>query len=1009
MVNNLGELNMVERTMNDYIGNFKELICGKTTSDGKIDSFIKKVMRKEYWVENGKRPSGADLGELGTRVHDFLVEDMQGDKSLTDPRYSSKSIDDGTTFLQRKEINPNVTLNNNPNFRANMIEVLNTPFDHIERIVLDDFSSTMFDHGNYFKELFTFPSDSDKKYNGGFSGFTMRESTMPEIFDVVNNKFRPSSNGDAGNGGFFIDSFTYTPFVDYSQVGEGGYDRIGVYSDTFLNDYNTGKYDVQDNQVDKNRNKHMSSNLYTLMNLKKDLEDAKVAFRNVISLDDGLNKQVYIYTLCEHLASLFAKLSNVRMSHEIYGFKHPHAQWEGILALDVWYNLLYREIDAKYPFDEKCLNLNPMQRRKFSVNGSQKYVVMDDGKNLNLLPGGTCRWEGSSNDAEGLGWMSDEISEDYIYIWDANLWGEYYDNSEKIAKTRKECTTPRGVLAKIQKVVKDLEYKWQYYAGLVKIGDSENYYNRDSDSDYEWFKQPGKVYAQHDSDFGEYSQFTKYVNLHLGRAYDVMSGKEYCELVDSIEEGQKTYLKPTFSDVENKRVVLDKMVQSGFRALVDAFSVVQNEHLFNVYNSNSNQVEEFDSANAKFYSQSQCAIAIERVFSRIYKYLQFKSTTSETFQRHINIDSGYKYLTTESLKNSDHVLDIYYDLKQDEDDHIEKHYLRYLAKLNYYLGNTAPDIGLTDDERAILGQFCEILSLKTLDWLDKKWDLCPILKRVSDNPEELYPRKSMARSAMRSGPSDEDFETSDEYVLYIDFTKNGYMDSGWIARTGIEVPSDWNPGWETDDRLRVTLDSVDGFDLSKVKFKNGVVPTYTYHYTDGTGSNASMKSNYDIAGYTLSSGSSNLRFTKNQTVNTVDFGGQTSLTIYVAWSPEYIISFESDKTHYEEGESAGYMSPVKLSSLGGVAPICTFNHPRGSRKTFTYYNDTQSARWQDTSAYTSQTVFLYSLIHWRFSIGLQSYSLKEGDPLRVTAFNLDAPPVIVMTAYWKRAYDVITF
>ena len=43
---------------------------------------------------------------------------------------------------------------------------------------------------------------------------------------------------------------------------------------------------------------------------------------------------------------------------------------------------------------------------------------------------------------------------------------------------------------------------------------------------------------------------------------------------------------------------------------------------------------------------------IERVFSRLYKYLKFKSTTFETFQRHFNVDMGYKYLDPESILNS---------------------------------------------------------------------------------------------------------------------------------------------------------------------------------------------------------------------------------------------------------------------------------------------------------------------------------------------------------------------
>ena len=792
MVNILGELNTVERTMDNYISNLKTLVCGFENggllTDGKVDTFIKKVLRKEFWVENGERPdthvSGKKYGVNG-RVHDFLVADEYGDKSLTDPRHLSKSIDDGTTFLQRKEPNPNVTLNNNPNFRPNMIEVLNTPFDHIERIVLEDFSGTMFSStGNYFKDLFTFPADGGKKYNGGFAGFEMADPDEIADYGVVNSKFRPDVNKNIG--GFFIDSFTYTPFVDYSQVGEGGDPRIGVYSDTFLTDYNIEKYDDPDNQIDRFRNKHLSSKLYELGNLKKDLEDAKVAFRNAISYieNEQTNKkesylhQVYIYTLCEHLAELFAKLSNIRMSHEIYGFKHPHCRWEGILALDVWYNLLYREIDAKYPFDERHMNLNPMQRRKYNGSGS---VTMDDGKVLNLRSGGTCRWAGDTSDAPGLEWMTDETSTEYIYIWDANLWKDYYGNSEKITKTRKECTTPRGVLEKVQSVVKGLEYKWQYYAGMLKIEGTSKYYNRDSDNDYEWFKQPGKIYTHWES----MSQFTKYVNLHLGTAYDVMTGKEYCELTETSGEtqpdGSVKYTKPKFSSLgDGQRTVLDKMVRGGFETLVDAFTIVQNEHLFNVYNSATCVVEEFDASKAKNYSQSQCAIALERVFSRIYKYLQFKSTTGETFQRHINIDSGYKYLTTESLKNSDHKLDIYYDFEEDESRHIEKHYLRYLKKLNYYLGNldeTPPDIGLTDHERAILQQFCEILSKKTLDWLDEKWDLCPLLKHSSDQPGGLSPRKLMTRAV---GDGDED--NGQVYSLCIEFRKNGSMNSGWNAR-----------------------------------------------------------------------------------------------------------------------------------------------------------------------------------------------------------------------------------
>ena len=869
----------------------------------------------------------------------------------------------------------------------------------------------MFDGGNYFKGLFKFPADPSGKYNGGFAGFTMSDPSNLSDYSIVNNTFKKELNQDIG--GFFIDSFTYTPFVDYSQVGEGGSPRIGVYSDQFLNDYNTGKYDIQDNQVDKFRHT-LSSNLYELRNLKKDLEDAKVAFRNAITyIADEETKerksyQVYIYTLCEHLAELFAKLSNIRMSHEMYGLKHPHCEWEGILALDVWYNLLCREIDAKYPFDERHMNLNPMQRRKV-CDSIPKYVVMDDDRKLFLLSGGTCKWETETANTPGLEWMPDETSDEYVYIWDANLWRDYYDNSEKIAKTRKECTTPRGVLEKVQRIVRGLEYKWTSYAG-----------QKDDDDDYEWFKQPGKVYANHseaDTDYPRYSQFTKYVNLHLGRAYDAMQGKEYCELVGEEgtedDSGNITYVKPVFSSVVDKRVLLDDMVEAGFKALVDAFAVVQNEHLFNVYNSNTQTVEEFDAKNAKNYSQSQCAIALERVFSRIYKYLQFKSTTGETFQRHINIDSGYKYLTTESLKKSDHELGIYYDFDSDEAEGIDKHYLRYLNKLNSYLSSSA-NIGLTPDEKAILGQFCEILSKEALGWLGKKWDLCPILQRAETRGVQISPRKLMSRGLQSRAAS----SGSDAKLLFLDFTKKGYMDQGWVAQDVVSVPSSWNVTWPTPDRLCIELDeSLGGIDLSQVVLRSN--PTYTY--------SSELVSNCAVAGYTLSQNDSAIRFTSDQVVNTVDFGDDPSILVYAAWNPEYILVFKSDDSHYksegwgprgQDPEPKGSMAPMKLSAAGNRAPQCTF-YPPGTYtpsgehiRKFKYYADEQDPpRWADPTGYNQyqEEVSLYGLKYWKCSIAGRSVNLQVGDPIRVSAFNLNSAPIITMTAYWERAWDVLRF
>ena len=175
--------------------------------------------------------------------------------------------------------------------------------------------------------------------------------------------------------------------------------------------------------------------MYRLGNLEKDLEDAKIAFRKAITYidyeDDNKEKgrSIYIYTFCTHLATLFAKLSNIRMCHEFYGFKAPHHEWEGILALDIWYQMLYLNIDKAYPFNDSYLNMNPMLRKKIQVDANNnKYIVLDSGGKLLLKNDGKV----SSGEVEllNLEWMEDETDSEYAFVWDSSLWEKYNRNSE---------------------------------------------------------------------------------------------------------------------------------------------------------------------------------------------------------------------------------------------------------------------------------------------------------------------------------------------------------------------------------------------------------------------------------------------------------------------------------------------------------------------------------------------------------------------------------------------------
>lgn len=131
---------------------------------------------------------------------------------------------------------------------------------------------------------------------------------------------------------YIVDSFTYSPFVDYSCSNDA---KVGIYADDYLTKYNSGWFEDKTNLgIDVNR-RPITSTLYELYDLQKDIYDAKISFRNAIvgkdslTLDSGetveKNAKNSIFVFCDHLFKLFSKLSNVRMCHEIYGMKAPHA------------------------------------------------------------------------------------------------------------------------------------------------------------------------------------------------------------------------------------------------------------------------------------------------------------------------------------------------------------------------------------------------------------------------------------------------------------------------------------------------------------------------------------------------------------------------------------------------------------------------------------------------------------------------------------------------------------
>lgn len=97
-----------------------------------VTELVAKAIKDEYDVRNGIPPKGAAMGT-------GRIGQLQ---KISDPKYKTTSLVDGTTnlYVNGSEDVSGVGVNNNPLYPSNMLKVLNTPFDHIERIVLEDFS-----------------------------------------------------------------------------------------------------------------------------------------------------------------------------------------------------------------------------------------------------------------------------------------------------------------------------------------------------------------------------------------------------------------------------------------------------------------------------------------------------------------------------------------------------------------------------------------------------------------------------------------------------------------------------------------------------------------------------------------------------------------------------------------------------------------------------------------------------------------------------------------------------
>lgn len=219
------------------------------------------------------------------------------------------------------------------------------------------------------------------------------------------------------------------------------------------------------------------------------------------------------------------------------------------------------------------------------------------------------------------------------------------------------------------------------------------------------------------------------------------------------------------------------------------------------------------------------------MFSRIYRYLQFKSTTGEKFQRHINIDTGYKYLTSSTILNSDVASGrrpYYNDIG--EGDSVP--YFRYLLKLQECLDDD--HIGLTESEREILGKFIATIKVKAPGWMSldserfaSRWSLCPLIEDDSTF-SSLISSDSSRSILMVETP-----ETGDMLAIeYADRqTRDGAGDDSDIPSEG--EGGDGEDGHQEDGQhgeFTVTFLDEDGSVLRQAEVKENVhIPYFHIH------------------------------------------------------------------------------------------------------------------------------------------------------------------------------------
>ncbi len=386
---------------------------------------------------------------------------------------------------------------------------------------------------------------------------------------------------------------------------------------------------------------------------------------------------------------------------------------------------------------------------------------------------------------------------------------------------------------------------------------------------------------------------------------------------------------------------------------------------------------------------------IERVFSRLYRYLKFKSTTKETFNRHFNVDMGFKYLDSESIFNSDKNRQVYFY----EGDEVP--YVRYLRKLAAYTDDQLNgEIGLSSDEISTLRNFQKVLEKKIASYIkdrDRAWNLCPLCKENRDDVEGVSGLPWDLRMKMRAAPSVQTYLPDGHVFLVVRFNLGNGMEmiESDVDFDGLVNIEHDDVEFDAEGRPKYVYLHAESSMFPLAMSSLGGMISSSPRYTDGEN-----QVDYELVGFSTTPNGDDI-LGLDGFLDLANFDGMRGIALYARWKPKsFIVKFSpGEKTSVVQGTMPDI---VVASNQMFSLPECGFTLDDSQKiSRFTYHDDDEWKSVEDSQ----DKVDLRRFANWRCMTSQFDLDnrFSPGNRVRIQGNVGSSSPVVVFSAQWEDA------